>query len=177
MQQWVGLINEKFWRCCDDSRVALSNHLIESQSMTQDLSQTKSPNIPLVNPVCLHQRWPETLFQIPTPLLFQNFWIRVRVWQFFKFENLTPVQTPATVIDPTKIYPCFYLRNDHRDSCYCRNWKVTADPDPFFPKFVAPDPDPKEHAESAGVDSGTPDPVPPLVCTQKISFLAAVTPD
>jgi len=40
---------------------------------------------------------------------------------FFKFENPTPVQTPATVIDPSVIYPCFYLRNDHTDSCYCRN--------------------------------------------------------
>ena len=41
--------------------------------------------------------------------------------KFFKFENPTPVQTPATIIDPTVIYPCFYLRNDHTDSCYCRN--------------------------------------------------------
>jgi len=33
------------------------------------------------------QRWPESLFQTPAPLLFQNFWIRVRmrVWQFFEF--------------------------------------------------------------------------------------------
>jgi len=40
---------------------------------------------------------------------------------FFKFENPTPVQTPAIIIDPTVIYPCFYLRNDHTDCCYCRN--------------------------------------------------------
>ena len=65
--------------------------------------------------IFLDQRWPESLFQTLTPLLLQYFWIRVRipVWQFFKFENPTPVQTPAT-IDPTVIFPCFYLRNDHK---------------------------------------------------------------
>jgi len=47
------------------------------------------------------QRWPESLFQTPTPLLFQNFGIRVQ--QFFKFENPTPVQTPATIINPALI--------------------------------------------------------------------------
>ena len=57
------------------------------------------------------RRWPEPIFQTLTPLLFQNFWIRFR--QFFKFENPTTVQTPATIIDPTVIYPCFYIRNDH----------------------------------------------------------------
>jgi len=31
---------------------------------------------------------------------------------FSKFENPTAVQTLAA-IDPTKIYQCFYLRNDH----------------------------------------------------------------
>jgi len=85
-----------------------------------------------------HLRWPEALFQTPTPLLFQNFGIRVR--QFFKFENPTPVQTPATIINPTLIYPRFYLRNDLTDSCYCRNWKVTLDPGPIFHKFLAPGP-------------------------------------
>ena len=38
-----------------------------------------------------------------------------------KFENPTLVQTPATIIDPTVIYPCFHFINDHSDSCYCRN--------------------------------------------------------
>jgi len=56
--------------------------------------------------------------------------VRIRVRQFFKFENLTPVQTPATIIDPTEIYPCLYLRNDHTDSCYCWNGQVTLCP--FF---------------------------------------------
>ena len=88
------------------------------------------------------QRWPESLFQTPTLLLFQNFWMRVRIWQFFKFDNPTPVQTPARIIDPTVAYPCFYLRNDHTDSCYCRIWKVT--PVPVFPKFLTTDPGPKE---------------------------------
>jgi len=86
----------------------------------------------------LFQRWPELLFQTPTPLLFQNFWIRGRIRLFFKFENPTPVQTPATPIDPTVIYPCFYLRNDRTDSCYCRNGKVTPHPGPVFHKFVTP---------------------------------------
>jgi len=57
-----------------------------------------------------HQRWPELH---ATPLLFQNFWIRIRFRirfrQFFKFENPTPVQTPAT-IDPTPNLPMFLLK-------------------------------------------------------------------
>jgi len=42
--------------------------------------------------------------------------------------------------------PMFDLKNDHTHSCYCRNWKVTPDPGPFFPKFLTtgPDPGPKE---------------------------------
>ena len=31
-------------------------------------------------------------------------------------------------IDPSAIFPRFYLRKDHADSCYCRNLKVTLDP-------------------------------------------------
>jgi len=61
---------------------------------------------------------------------------------FFKFENPTPVQTLAAIIDPTVIYPCFYLRNDRTDSCYCRNGKATPDPVPVFHKFSNPLPDP-----------------------------------
>jgi len=83
------------------------------------------------------QRWPESLFQTQTLLLFQNFWILVQ--QFFKFENPTPVQTPATIINPTVIYPCFYLRNDCTNSCCCRNGKVN--PGPVFHKFSTPGPD------------------------------------
>jgi len=94
----------------------------------------------------VQQRWPESIFRTPTPLVFQNFWIRVRkrIRLFFKFENPTPVQTPATIIDPTIIYQCFYLRNDRTDSCYCRNGNVTQDPGPFFHKFLTQGPDPKE---------------------------------
>jgi len=46
-------------------------------------------------------------------------WCKVRnfAWhrEVFKFENPTPVQsqTPTSIIDPTEIYPCFHLRNDH----------------------------------------------------------------
>jgi len=46
----------------------------------------------------------------------------------------------ATIIDPTVIYPCFYLRNCNADSCYYRNGKVTPDPGPVFHKFMTPDP-------------------------------------
>ena len=69
-----------------------------------------------------------------------NFWILIRVRKFFKFENPTPVQTPITIIDPTVIYPCFHLRKNHRDSCYCRNGRVTLDLGPVFHKFLAPGP-------------------------------------
>jgi len=46
----------------------------------------------------------------------------------------------ATIIYPTVIYPCFYLRNDRTDSCYCRYGEVT--PGPVFHKFLTPGPDP-----------------------------------
>ena len=82
-------------------------------------------------PLYSHQRWPESLFQTPTLHLFQNFWIRVRL--FFKYENSTPVQTPATINHPTAIYPYFYLRNDRTGSCYCQNRKET--PGPYFTNF------------------------------------------
>ena len=42
----------------------------------------------------------------------------------------------------TLIYPCFYLSNDHTDSCYCRNSKVTPDLGPVFRKFFTPGPVP-----------------------------------
>jgi len=69
-------------------------------------------------------------------------WIckKIRVQQFFKFDNPTPIQIPATIIDPTVIHPWCYLRNDLTDSCYCRSWKVTPDPGPIFPKFLTPGP-------------------------------------
>jgi len=51
------------------------------------------------------QRWPESLFQTPTPFLFQNFWILVQ--EFFNFENPALVQTPATIIDPIVISHAF----------------------------------------------------------------------
>ena len=52
------------------------------------------------------QWWPKPHFQTTTPLLFQNVWSRIRVRNLFKFENPTPVQTPAT-IDWTEIQQCF----------------------------------------------------------------------
>jgi len=87
---------------------------------------------------------------------FPKFWNPVRIRIFFKFENPTPVQTPATIIDPPLIYPCFYIRNDHTDSCYCRNWKVT--PGPVFPNFLTPGPKEKRRI----LPESTPGLVPPL---------------
>jgi len=75
----------------------------------------------------------------------RNFpWHWIRVWQFFKFENPTPVQTPAIIIHPTEMYPCFYFRNGHTDSCHSQNWKMTQDPGPVFPKLFPPGPGPNE---------------------------------
>jgi len=84
--------------------------------------------------------------------------------QFFKFENPTFVQTPATIIEPTVMYPCFYFRNDHTDSCYCRNWKMTPDPALFLLIIDSGSGSGSERKtpNPAGVDSGYPDPVPPL---------------
>jgi len=65
----------------------------------------------------------------------------------FQIWESDPVQNPAT-IDPTKMYPWFILRNDHTDSCYCRNWKVTPDLGPVFHKIFTPDPVRKKNAES-----------------------------
>ena len=48
------------------------------------------------------QRWPESHFQAPTPLLFQSFLIPTRV-----LLNPTPVQSPAT-IDATVIQQCLF---------------------------------------------------------------------
>jgi len=116
-------------------------------------------NIPKFrNLVYIYTSWQHwSLFQTPIPILFQNLWIRVRL--FFSFENPTPVQTPARIIEPIVIYPCFYLRNGHTDSCYCRNGKVAPRPSPVFRKFLTPDPGPKEKRRN----SGGPGPVPPLL--------------
>jgi len=74
----------------------------------------------------------------------KNVCILVRVRNIFKFENPTPLQTPANM-DSTEIQQCFYLRNvmyeNHTDSC-C--WKCKVIPGPFFYKFLIPAPGPKE---------------------------------
>ena len=54
---------------------------------------------------------------------------------FFKFGNPTPIQTPATVIDPAVIYQCFY-RNAHTDPYNCPNWEVTSVRVRFFLNFL-----------------------------------------
>jgi len=52
------------------------------------------------------QRWPESHFQTPTPLLFQNVWIRIRVR---KFSNLwIRLQLDPVTIDAIEIQQNFY---------------------------------------------------------------------
>ena len=110
----------------------------------------------------------ESLLQTLIPLLFQNFWIWVR--KFFKYENPTLVQTPATIIDPIVIYPWFYLRNDHTDSFYCRNRKLTPDPDPFFHKFLTSWPDLGLKGKRRILPESTPTPV-----SSEISYLCEIS--
>ena len=103
------------------------------------------------------QRWPESRFQTPTPLLFQNFRIRVRnrVRQFVIFVSPTPVQTPATIIDLGVIYSCFYFRNDNRLLLLP---KLKSDPGSgsSFPKFLTPGPDPGPKEKRRFLPESTP---------------------
>ena len=110
-----------------------------------------------------HLRWPESLFPTLTPLLFQNFWIRARlgVRHFFEFENPTPVQTPATIIEPTEIYPCYYLRKDHT-LLILPKWKSDSRSGSGFSQVFDYGSERKTQ-NPAGVDSSNPGPVPPLV--------------
>jgi len=61
---------------------------------------------------------------------------------FFLFENPSPVQTTDSGNShrSNRNLPMFYLRNDHTDSCYWRNWKVTPDPGQVFLKPLTPGP-------------------------------------
>jgi len=119
-----------------------------------------------------YQKWLESLFQTPTPFLFQNFWIRVRVRLFFKFEHPTPVPTPLQSSIQPWFTHVFFPRNDHADSCYSRIRNVT--PGPVFHRFLTPcpDPDPKEKRRippESTVDK--PDPVPPLPSRPLVLYL------
>jgi len=78
--------------------------------------------------------------------------------EFFKFENPTPVRNLATV-DPTEIYPCFFLRNGHADSCYWRNWKWLHTRVLFFTIFWLRVRIRNKNQNPAGVHSDTPDPM------------------
>jgi len=106
-----------------------------------------------------------------TPILFQNFWIRIRVraQKFFKFENPTPVQTPAT-IDATEIQQCFSLRNDiYKDHAWLlllskmssSSWSVSG----FSQIFDSGSGSERKTQNPAGVGSGNPDPWPALLHT------------
>jgi len=125
-----------------------------------------------------YQRWPESIFQTPTPLLFQKFLILVRIWQFFKFEKPSPVQTPATIIDPTKVYPCVYLRNDHSDSGsgFSQIFDSRSGSDRKEKKEkrrILPESERKTQ-NPAGEDSSNPDPVPPLTDIQQANHIVII---
>jgi len=99
----------------------------------------------------------------------RSYIFRLRIRYCSKFENPTPARTPAAIIDPTAIYPCFYLRNDRTDSCCCRNGKVTPDPGPVFHRFLDPAPGPKEKHRNPSESIPAPSyPWPPLLPTTNI---------
>ena len=98
------------------------------------------------------QRWPESLFQTPTPLLFQNFWIRVR--QLFKFENPTPLQTPAAIIDPTVVYQFFADEMTTQTLATTEMEKWLRIQVRFFTNFDSGSGGERKTQNPAGVDSG-----------------------
>jgi len=84
--------------------------------------------------------------QTSTPLLFQNFQIRIRVRKFFEFENPTSAQTPVAIDRSVRNLYMSLLRNDQADSCCCQNWKLT--PCSLSHRFLTPDSGPKKNTES-----------------------------
>jgi len=121
----------------------------------------------------ISQRWPESLFQTPTPLLFQNFWIRVRIWvrQFFNLKKQTPVQTPAAIIDSTVIYPCFYNKTWPRRLLLLM--KLKSDSGSVFLQIFDSGYGSRSKRKTqnpAGVDSGPPNPVPPMVSSKLTKY-------
>jgi len=86
-------------------------------------------------------------------LLVQNFWIRVR--NFFKFENPTPVHIPAT-IGATEIQ-CLHLSNDfYKDHRLLLRPRIKSYFGPvFFTNFWFRVPAPIKTQKPAGVDSGS----------------------
>jgi len=53
----------------------------------------------------------------------------------FQIRESDSCSDSCYTIDSTEIYLCFYLRDDHAGSCYCRNWKLAPDSGPFFHKI------------------------------------------
>jgi len=86
----------EYWLCASQNRARQSANLLPKISIGLELDWTGSGLWWIL------QSGLESLFHTLTPLLFQNFWIRIR--KFFKFENPTPDQTPAA-IDTTEINP------------------------------------------------------------------------
>jgi len=76
-------------------------------------------HFPLSQHPSTNQGWPESHRQTPTRSCSQIFGSGSK--KFFKFENPTPLETPAT-IDITEIsvmvYVGIYMYKRHADSCY-----------------------------------------------------------
>jgi len=86
-----------------------------------------------------NQRWPESLFKTPTPSLTKIFESGSGSGNFSNLR-IRPLFRLQLTIDPTEICQYFCIRNDHADSCYCRNWNVKPDPGPLFYKVLTPGP-------------------------------------
>ena len=67
-----------------------------------------------------NQRWPESLFKTPTPSLTKIFESGSGSGNFSNLR-IRPLFRLQLTIDPTEICQYFCIRNDHADSCYCRN--------------------------------------------------------
>ena len=95
------------------------------------------------------------------------------VRKFFKFENPTPVQTPATIDPPMvagvrnfEMYACFHLKEWPRRLLLLHKLKSASRSGSVFSQTFDTGSERKTQ-NPAAVDSSTPDPWPPLVLTQQ----------
>jgi len=96
--------------------------------------------------VCLHQKWPESLFENPTPLLFQNIFIRPGSGIFQIWESDTC--SKSGYCRSNRNLPMFFLKKWPRRLLLLTKLKVTPDPGPVFHNILTPGPDPKQKSES-----------------------------
>ena len=142
---------------------------VEQDFSEEKRTQSQKNDTPSIS--AMDQRWPESLFRTLTSLLFQKFGIRIRVLQFFKVENPTPVQTPSTIINITLIFPCFLLKKwRHRLLLLLKLKSDSGSGSVFFQIF---DSGSEEKTQNpTGDESGYPDPVPPLPWTRRAAGLS-----